>query len=141
MSTAALLREFRHHKTALLTTYHRDGITAVNTPVSIALHGDRLLFRAGQGSDTATRIADHPVVDLRTCTFWGEPTGTPLRGMVRPLEGDRAREAARVLQLRHPVLQRWALPLSHRLLRYQPLYYELRLVPGDEVESSEGWPD
>ncbi|TDQ55482.1 PPOX class F420-dependent oxidoreductase [Actinorugispora endophytica] len=141
MSAATLLKEFRHYKTALLTTYHRDGTTAVDTPVSIVLDGDSLLFRAGRESGTAARVAAHPLVDLRTCTFRGEPTGKPLRGEVRLLEGEKAVRAARMLERRHPMLRRWAMPLSDRLLRYRPLHYELRIVGDDEVESSEGWPD
>ncbi|MEY9214270.1 PPOX class F420-dependent oxidoreductase [Thermobifida halotolerans] len=141
MPRTALLQEFRNHRIALLTTYLDGGMTPVHTPVSIALDGDRLLFRVGKNSGTAARMAEYPLVDLRTCTLRGEPTGSPVRGRVRPLRDGEAREAARLLARRNPMVQRWAMPLSYRMLRYEPVHYELRLVVDDPVESSEGWPD
>ncbi|GAA3989664.1 PPOX class F420-dependent oxidoreductase [Thermobifida alba] len=141
MPRTALLREFRNSRIALLTTYLDDGMTPVHTPVSIVLDGDRLLFRVGKNSSTAARMAAYPLVDLRTCTFRGEPTGAPVRGRVRPLDDGEARQAARLLSRRTPMTQRWAMPLSYRMLRYEPVHYELRLLVDDPVESVEGWPD
>ncbi|MFC7326145.1 PPOX class F420-dependent oxidoreductase [Marinactinospora rubrisoli] len=141
MSAATILSSFKHHKIALLTTYLSDGVSAVNTPVRIAVDGDRVLFRSWEDSDDAARIRHHPVVDLRPCTVRGAPTGKPVRAAARLLDGAEARHAARVLGMRQPVMQRWAVPISHRLLRYRTLHYELRPLIEEEVESAEGWPD
>ncbi len=141
MSAATLLKSFHTSKTALLTTYRSDGVRCVNTPVSIVVDGPRLLFRTWEDSGKAKRLRHHPVADLRPCTFRGEPLDKPKRGAVRLLEGDDAQHAARLLGRRHPVLQRWAVPISHRLLRYRTLHYEFVPYDVDEVESLEGWPD
>ncbi|RCV50961.1 PPOX class F420-dependent oxidoreductase [Marinitenerispora sediminis] len=141
MSAATILRSFQHHKVALLTTYLSDGLSAVNTPVRIVVDGDRVIFRSWEDSESANRIRHHPEVDLRPCTFRGAPMGKPVRASARLLEGAEAQQAARVLGLRQPAVQRWAVPLSHRLLRYRTLHYELRPLIVEEVESAEGWPD
>ncbi|GAA3730054.1 hypothetical protein HDA32_006024 [Spinactinospora alkalitolerans] len=141
MSAATILKTFHREKTALLTTYHQDGMTAVDTPVRIAVDGDRVLFRAWEDSGEAERLRRHPVADLRPCTFRGDPNGLPVRGGVKPLEGGEAQRAARMLSRRHPVLQGWAVPLSHRLVRRRTLYYELCPRDDAEIESNEGCPD
>ncbi|GAB3206334.1 hypothetical protein GCM10027294_08270 [Marinactinospora endophytica] len=136
-----MLASLRHYKTALLTTYRRDGMTAVDTPVSIVVDGDRVLFRTWEDSGKAKRLRYHPIVDIRPCTFRGEPAGPAARGRVCPLEGAEARRAAFLLGRSHPVLQRWALPLSYRLLRHRTLYYAVTLMDGEEIRSNEGCPD
>ncbi|GAA3738758.1 PPOX class F420-dependent oxidoreductase [Salinactinospora qingdaonensis] len=141
MSTAALLKAFEHYKTALLTTYQRDGTTSVDTPVRIVIDGDRVLFSTWQDSAKARRLHGYPVADLRPCTSKGHPTGSPIRGQVHLLEGAEAQRASRLLSRRHPVLQGWGVPLSHRLLRYEALHYELRPFDEGAIESAEGWPD
>lgn len=73
MPGTALLHQFRHQRIALLTTYLNNGKTPVHTPVSIALDGDRLLFRVGKDSSTAARMTENPLVDLRTCTLRERP--------------------------------------------------------------------
>src|SRR5690606_6893253 len=132
MPGTALLHQFRHQRIALLTTYLNNGKTPVHTPASIALDGDRLPFRVGKDSSTAARMTENPLVDLRTCTFRGEPTGAPVRGRVRPLSGEEAHRAARLLARGHLITRRWMLPLSYRMLRYEPVHYEL-LPVGDDA--------
>ncbi|MDA8370142.1 MAG: PPOX class F420-dependent oxidoreductase [Nocardiopsaceae bacterium] len=142
MIAAALLQPFRSHKTALLTTYRSDGVTCVDTPVSIVVDNGRVVFRTWEDSGKAKRLRRHPMADMRPCTFRGEPTGKPIRGRVRLLEGKEAQQAARLLGRSHPMLQGWAVPISHRLLRYRTLHFEL--VPLDEsadIENMEGCPD
>lgn len=145
MTPATLLKLFHQHKSALLTTYRHDGTDGVDTPVSIVLDGDRVVFRTWSDSGKAERLRGNPVVDLRPCTFGGSPLGAPVRGEARLLEGDDAKEAARLIARHHPMLQGWAAPLSHRLLRHRTLHYELRPIDEDghaaRVESAEGWPD
>lgn len=145
MTPASLLKLFHQHKTALLTSYRDDGLDGVDTPVSIVLDGDRVVFRTWSDSAKAERLRTMPVADLRPCTFGGTPLGVPVRGKVRLLHGDEAKEATRLLTRHHPMVQGWGVPLSHRLLRHRPLYFELRPVDEDgheaRVESAEGWPD
>lgn len=145
MTPATILRVFHQHKTALLTTYRSDGTTAVDTPVSFVLDGDRVVFRTWEDSGKAKRLRRRPVADLRPCTFRGSPLGVPVRGDVRLLEGDDAKRAARLLTRHHPMLQGWAVPLSHRVMRYRTLHFELRPIDthqhAERVESAEGWPD
>ncbi|MBB6174222.1 hypothetical protein HNR23_004282 [Nocardiopsis mwathae] len=141
MSAATLLRHFHGYKTALLTTYRRDGMRCVSTPVSIVVDRDRVLFRTWADSGKAKRLRAHPVADLRPCTFRGRPTGPAVRCEVRLLDGDEEQRAARMLGRRHPFLQRWAVPISHRMLRYRTLHYELRPVGDETPRSAEGWPD
>jgi PPOX class probable F420-dependent enzyme len=141
MISATLLRPFHGHRTALLTTYRRDGLTCVNTPVNIVIDGGRVLFGVWADSGEADRLRHHPQADLRPCTFRGEPVGRPIRGEVRLLNGADEQHAARLLLVRHP-FRRWAVPFSQRLLRQRTLHYAL--VPADgsaDVENMEGCPD
>ncbi|MDA2806423.1 PPOX class F420-dependent oxidoreductase [Nocardiopsis suaedae] len=141
MNTATLLKPFRGHKTALLTTYRSDGVTGVDTPVSIVVDGARILFRTWEDSGKAKRLRNNPVADLRPCSFRGEPHGPPVRGRVRLLDDAEARHAALLLGKRHPMLQRWAVPATHRLLRYRTLHYEIIPFDREEIASNEGCPD
>lgn len=84
--------------TALLTTYRRDG-TAVATPVSVALDGDRAYFVSAAGSGKAKRLARDPRVTLAACTTSGRVLGEAVPGRVRLL--DRA-ERRRVRHLLRP---------------------------------------
>ncbi|MFC4564055.1 PPOX class F420-dependent oxidoreductase [Nocardiopsis mangrovi] len=142
MSTATLLRPFRAHRTALLTTYRSDGLTCVNTPVTIVIDDGRVLFRTWEDSGEAERLRHHPQADLRPCTLRGEPVGGPIRGDVGLLEGPGSQHAERLLARRHPMLQRLTVPISLRLLRYRTLHYELiPRVESEEFENMEGCPD
>ncbi|MGI8594113.1 MAG: hypothetical protein ACR2ML_07075, partial [Solirubrobacteraceae bacterium] len=58
-------------------------------------------------------------------TLRGEPTSPALPAQARLLEGQDARTAARALARRHPVLQRMLVPVTHRLMRYRTMHYEL----------------
>ncbi|GAB3494266.1 PPOX class F420-dependent oxidoreductase [Nocardiopsis coralliicola] len=139
--TQATLRPFRSYKTGALTTYASDGVTGTDTPVSYVVDGDRVLFRTWEDSATAAQLRDHPVADLRPSSYRGQPCGQPVRGRVQLLEGPEARHASLLLQRRHPVLQRWAVPISQRLLRYRSLHYALLPFDRDQIRSNEGCPD
>jgi|SRR5580658_6534972 PPOX class probable F420-dependent enzyme len=121
---ASDFEQVRNAKTILLTTYRRDG-TGVDTPVSIAFDGDRAFFRSFDKAWKTKRLRRNPEVRLAQCTVRGKATGPSLRGQARLLDGEQARVAARALARRHRVLQAALVPLSHKLLRYQTMHYEL----------------
>ena len=118
------LEPLRGAKTILLTTYKRDG-SAVATPVSIAFDGDRAFFRSYDKAWKTKRLRANPQVEVAPATLRGRPTGPAIPAQARLLEGADARLAARALARRHRVLQAVLVPLSHRLMRYQTMHYEL----------------
>jgi len=142
MTAVTLLRPFRRYKTALLLTYRDDGVSPQGTPVSVAVEDGRVLFRTWEESGKAKRLSRNAAADLRPCTFTGQPRGASVRGEVRLLEGAEARRASLLLARRHPMLQGWAVPVSHKLMKYRTQHYEF--VPSDlnhDIESMEGCPD
>jgi len=62
-------------KTVLLTTFKRDG-TAVGTPVSIALDGERAYFRTWDKAWKAKRIANNPQVEVAPAPFGASRRGS-----------------------------------------------------------------
>jgi uncharacterized protein len=111
-------------KTIQLTTYKRDG-TPVGTPVSVAFAGDRAFFRTYDKSWKAKRLRNNPEVEVAPATVSGKETGPAIHARARLLEGADARVAKKALARRHPALQRVVVPLTHRLMRYRTLHYEL----------------
>lgn len=118
------LAPLKDAKTILLTTYKRDG-TPVATPVSIAFAGDRAFFRSWHKAWKTKRLRNNPRVEVAASTLRGKPTGPPVRASASLLEGEDARAAARALARRHRVLQGVLVPLTHRLMRYRTMHYEL----------------
>jgi len=118
------LSPLKQTKTVLLTTYKRDG-TPVGTPVSIAFDGERAFFRTWHKAWKTVRLRNNPEVEVAPATLRGEPTGPALHGRAQLLEGAEARVAARALAHRHKLLQRWMVPLTHRLMRWRTMHYEL----------------
>jgi PPOX class probable F420-dependent enzyme len=114
----------RPRRTALLTTYKRDG-TPVATPVTIAVDGDRAYVRTWDSAWKAKRMRNHPAVRVAPSTVRGRATGPAIAARSRLLDGDEAREAARAIARRQPILQGLLVPLAHRLMRYRTLHYEL----------------
>jgi len=121
MSTPSSLKET---KTIVLTTYKRDG-SAVDTPVSIAFDGDRAFFRSYDKAWKTKRLRRNPDVKIAPATVKGTPTGPAIDARATLLDGDQARVAARALARRHRVLQAVVVPVSHRLMRYRTMHYEL----------------
>jgi uncharacterized protein len=115
---------FRKRRTALLTTYKRDG-TPVATPVTIAVDGERAFVRTWDSAWKARRMRNNPGVLVAPATVRGRPTGDAIRARSRLLDGDEARRAARALARRQPILQGVLVPLAHKLMRYRTLHYEL----------------
>jgi PPOX class probable F420-dependent enzyme len=121
------LEAFARRKTALLTTYKRDG-TAVGTPVTIALSGNRAFVRSYDRAGKAKRMRNRRDVRIAPCTMRGRPVGSDIPAHSRLLADDEAAQAARAIARRQPVLQGVFVPLFHRLARYQTLHYELTAV-------------
>jgi uncharacterized protein len=114
-------------KTILLTTYKRVG-TPVSTPVSIAFAGGRAFFRTWHKAWKTRRLANNPEVEVAPCTLNGEPAGPAIHAPATLLSGDDKRLARRALARGHPVLQAIVVPLSHRLMRYRTMHYELEAL-------------
>ena len=114
----------RKRRTALLTTYKRDG-TPVATPVTIAVEGERAFVRTWDRAWKARRMRNNPDVLVAPSTMRGRPTGEAMRARSRLLDGEEARRAARALARRQPILQGVLVPLAHRVMRYRTLHYEL----------------
>ena len=122
-------------KTILLTTYKRDG-TPVATPVSIAFAGDRAFFRSYDKAWKTKRLRNNPEVEVAAAsTLRGEPSGPAVHARATLLDGEQARVAARALARRHRVLQGLLVPLSHRLMRYRTMHYELHADPARAASS------
>ena len=124
------LEPLRRTKTILLTTYKRDG-TPVDTPVSIAFDADRAYFRTWHKAHKTKRLRNNPNVKAAPSTLRGTATGAPINACARRLEGGEAHVAAKALARRHPVLQAVLVPLTHRLMRYRTMHYELCARDGD----------
>ena len=115
---------FVKRRTALLTTYKRDG-TPVATPVTIAVERDHAFVRTWDIARKANRMRNNPAVVVAPATMRGRPRGEPVTARSRLLEGAEAKHAARAIARRQPLLQGVLVPLAHRLMRYRTLHYEL----------------
>jgi uncharacterized protein len=115
---------FTKRRTALLTTYKRDG-TPVQTPVTIAVDGDRAYVRTWDTAWKSRRMSNNPNVLLAPSTVLGHPRGASVAARSRRLEGDEAVRAARAIARRQRILQGILVPLTHRLARYRTVHYEL----------------
>lgn len=114
-ATTPELEPFVRQKTVLLTTYRRDG-TPVGTPVSLAVDGQRGVFRSYEKAWKTKRIRRQPLVEVTPSTARGRVTGPPIRARARRLGGAEAARAARALAGKHPVLQGVLVPLAHRVI-------------------------
>jgi uncharacterized protein len=120
----ASLAPLRNTKTILLTTYKKDG-TPVATPVSIAFDRERAFFRSYDKAWKTRRLRRNPAVQAAPATLRGQPTGPAVRARAILLDGEQAHVAARALARRHRLLQAILVPVTHRLMRYRTLHYEL----------------
>jgi PPOX class probable F420-dependent enzyme len=125
------LARFARQKTAVLTTYKRDG-TPVATPLSVVADGDRLLIRTYEAAWKTRRMRNRPEVEIAPSTMRGKPTGPALRATARQLDGEDSRRAAHLLARKYPGLHGVFVPWGHRTFRGKfgaTLHYEL--VPVD----------
>ena len=74
---------FAQHRTAQLTTYKRDG-TAVPTPVTIAVDGDRAYIRTWDSAWKAKRMRNNPAVLVAPSTVRGRATGPSIAARIGP---------------------------------------------------------
>ena len=115
---------FTKRRTALLTTYKRDG-APVATPVTIAVEGDHAYVRTWDTAWKARRMRNDPHVLVAPATMGGRRRGAPVPARSRLLSGEEAAHAARAIARRQRVLQGILVPLTHRLMRYRTVHYEL----------------
>lgn len=136
-ATTSALEPFVQQKTVSLTTYRRDG-TPVATPVSLAVDGDRAVFRSFEKAWKTRRLAANPSVEVVPSRALGKPTGDRIEGRVRRLDGAEAREAARLLRRKHPVLHGVVVPFGHRAGRAKSgrtVHFELEPAePAEQLE-------
>ncbi|SBT52464.1 PPOX class F420-dependent oxidoreductase [Micromonospora auratinigra] len=107
---------FVRQKTAVLTTYKRDG-TAVATPLSVAVVGERAYVRSFEKAWKTRRMRNNPRVLLAPSTTRGRVTGPAVEATARRLEEAEAALAVRALRRKHPLLQGVLVPLAHRFGR------------------------
>ena len=115
---------FTKRRTALLTTYKRDG-APVATPVTIAVEGDHAYVRTWDTAWKARRMRNDPRVLVAPATMGGRRRGAPVPARSRLLSGEEAAHAARAIARRQRILQGILVPLTHRLMRYRTVHYEL----------------
>ena len=126
----------RRADTVLLSTRRRDGRT-VDTPVSLAVdeHGAGY-FRTWATAGKARRLRNFPGVRVAPCSVTGRPQGSDQPAIASLLTGAEVERARRLLARRFPVVHGRLVPLAHRLLRYQTVYY--RLEPAEEPTPWQG---
>ena len=122
-----VLQPFVAQKVVLLQTRKRDG-SWVDAPVNVAVQADRAFFRTPGKASKNKRLRNYSDVRFRPCTWRGKPTGPPVQATARLLDGEESAAAGRLINQKHPVLQRILVPLTHRLLRTATLHYELTNV-------------
>jgi hypothetical protein len=93
--------------------------------VTIAVDGDRAHVRTWDSAWKATRMRNNPAVLVAPSTVRGRATGPSIPARSRLLEGEEARQAARAIARRQPILQGLLVPLTHKFMRYRTLHYEL----------------
>ena len=122
---SAELDRFVSQRNVLLTTYRRDG-TPVDTPVHIAVDGDRAYMRSYDKAWKWKRMRNNPDVLVAPSTLRGRPTGPALSASGRILEGEEAEHAARCLARKYRILHGFLIPLAHRLMRARTIHMEVR---------------
>jgi hypothetical protein len=123
------LAQVRKAKTILLITFKRDG-TPIGTPVSIAFDGDRAFFRSYDKAWKTKRLHRNPHVEVAPSTLRGRPTGPAVTARATLLDGEQAQIAAHALARRHPILQGVLVPVTHRVMHYRTMHYELSQPDG-----------
>jgi uncharacterized protein len=123
-AATASFAPFARQQTVLLTTFRRDG-TPVETPVNIAVDGDRAFIRSWDSAGKVKRIRNNPEVTIAPCTARGRPTGPPMSARARILSGQESAHAGRLLARKHPILQGVLVPLVHRLRGNTTTHIEL----------------
>ena len=116
------MRGLQRSRTALLTTFRRDG-EPVATPVSITLDAGVAYFVTAADGGKARRLARDDRVTLAPCTVGGTPLGPGVGGRAR-LVADATRRRRVLLRPTSAVL--WSL-LLYRLQGKTMHLYEVEL--------------
>ncbi|MDQ1722130.1 MAG: uncharacterized protein QOI26_1864 [Pseudonocardiales bacterium] len=126
----------RRADTVLLSTRRRDGST-VETPVNLAVdeHGHGY-FRTWSTSGKARRLRNFPGVRVAPCSVTGRPQGSDQPATASLLAGPDVELARQLLVRRFPVIHGRLVPLAHRLLHHDTVYY--RLEPAEEPTPWQG---
>jgi PPOX class probable F420-dependent enzyme len=126
----------RRANTVLLSTRRRNG-AIVDTPVNVAVdeHGHGY-FRTWSASGKARRLRNFPGVRVAPCSFTGRPQGSDQPAVASLLAGPDIEVARALLARRFPLIHGRLVPLVHRVLRYDTIYY--RLVPAEEPTPWDG---
>ena len=127
MSRITSTVDWSRQKTIQLETRKRDG-SWVATPVSLVVHDDRLFFRTYRQSGKAKRLRNFSAVRVAPSTFLGRPKGASVEGHAHRLDATGSATARALLRRRHPLLHGVAVPLVHRVMRYDTQHYELTLA-------------
>jgi PPOX class probable F420-dependent enzyme len=136
--TTSALDRFANDKTVILTTYRRDG-TPIDTPVHLAVDGDRAYIRTYATAFKTKRLRRNPEVQLWTASNGTRPamvallnpkaakrTGFSIDARARLLDGEEARRAERALARKYPFLHGFLIPWLHRhLYRTQSVLVEI----------------
>jgi PPOX class probable F420-dependent enzyme len=107
------LAPFVEQKTAVLTTFRRDG-TPVATPLSVAVEGGHAYVRTYEKAGKTKRLRHNSHVELAPSTTRGTPTGAPVAAEARRLDAAEGQHAARLLARKHPLLHGILVPVLHR---------------------------
>jgi PPOX class probable F420-dependent enzyme len=133
--TPTPLEPFARRRTALLTTFRRDG-TGVDTPVTIAVEDGHAYIRTYDRAWKAKRMRNRPEVRIAPSTVAGRPRGASVPARVTLLDGPEAEHAARAIARRQPVLQGVVVPIMHRLKHYRTLHYRVTPEAGPPDEAA-----
>jgi PPOX class probable F420-dependent enzyme len=109
-----------------LTTLGRDG-TLISTAAPVVTDGDRVYFSLWRRSKTWHGLRHTDWVQVAPSTMLGFCRyGPPLEATARPLDGDEARLASRMLAGKYRFQYRFLIPLLRRILGRQTVHYGLR---------------
>ena len=122
------LEALRSTKTVLPRSYKRGG-TPVPTPVSIGFDGDRAFFRSYDRAWKTKRLRNTPASGSHPVR---SAVGPPHRRLRRaPCSSPMAKPISPQRRLRqHRILQGLLVPITHRLMGYQTIPYELTAHDG-----------
>ena len=110
-SAPLLFEALRASRTALLTTFRRNG-RAVTTMVEIHVVDGKAYFQTWSTTGKIKRLTNNLRVTLVPCTMRGEVIGPTIEGIARRLEGS---EAVRANSMLGGKFQRWLWKLVYRL--------------------------
>ena len=118
------MKELQDTWAMLLRTRRRNG-EWVDTPVNVAVDGERAYFGTAASSWKVRRLRNFDRVEVVPCTLRGKPTGPTLTARARLLDGEEAAQAERRMRAKYPFVWRVNVPLEHRLKRTHGVLYEL----------------